>query len=57
MPNRFNQMWPFVKRDNLFKLSLFALKLWLFRVKYILKLGKHAFKNVDKFVGSNHEVG
>ena len=46
-----NQMRPVAKRDNLYTLSLFALKLWLFRLKYILKLRKHTFKNVDKFSG------
>ena len=46
-----NQMRPVAKRDNLYTLSLFALKLWLFRLKYILKLRKHTFKNVDKFFG------
>ena len=46
-----NQMQPVAKRDNLYMLSLFTLKLWLFRLKYILKLRKHIFKNVDKFFG------
>ena len=46
-----NQMRPVAKRDNLYTLSLFALKLWLFRLKYMLKLRKHTFKNVDKFFG------
>ena len=44
-----NQMRPVAKRDNLYTLSLFALKLCFFRLKYILKLGKHIFKNIDKF--------
>ena len=44
-----NQMRPVAKRDNLYTLSLFALKLCLFRLKYILKLRKHTFKNIDKF--------
>ena len=48
---------PVTKRDNLYTLSLFALKLWLFRLKYILKLRKHTFKNVDKFFGVVHVVG
>ena len=43
-----NQMRLVAKRDNLYTLSLFALKLWLFRLKYVLKLRKHTFKNVDK---------
>ena len=30
-----NQMRPVAKSDNLYTLSLFALKLWLFRLKYI----------------------
>ena len=38
-----NQMRPVAKRDNLYTLSLFALKLWLFRLKYILKFRKHTF--------------
>ena len=47
-----NQMRPVAKRDNLYTLSLFALKLCLFRLKYILKLRKHTFKNIDKiFLG------
>ena len=46
-----NQMRPVAKRDNLYTLSLFALKLWLFRLKYTLKLRKHTFKNVDRFFG------
>ena len=36
-----NQMQPVAKRDNLYTLSPFALKLWLFRLKYKLILGKH----------------
>ena len=46
-----NQMRPVAKRDNLYTLSLFALKLWLFRLKYVLKLRKHTFKDVEKFSG------
>ena len=52
-----NQMRPVEKRDNLYTLSLFALKLWLFTLKYILKLRKHTFKNVDKFFGVVPVVG
>ena len=52
-----NQMWPVAKRDNLYTLSLFALKLCLFRLKYILKLRKRTFKNIDKFFGVVHGVG
>ena len=37
------------KRDNLYTLSLFALKLCLFRSKHILKLREHTFKK--KFSG------
>ena len=44
-----NQMRPVAKRDNLYMLALFALKLCLFRLKYILKLRKHTFENIDKF--------
>ena len=44
-----NQMRPVAKRDNLYTLLLFVLKLWLFRLKYTLKLRKHTFKNIDKF--------
>ena len=46
-----NQMRPVAKRDNLYTPSLFALKLCLFRLKYILNLRKHTFKNIDKFFG------
>ena len=46
-----NQMRPVAKRDYLYTLSLFALKLCLLRLKYILKLRKHTFKNIDKFFG------
>ena len=52
-----NQKWPVEKRDNLYMLSLFALKLWLFRLKYILKLRKHTLKNLDKFFGIVPGVG
>ena len=52
-----NQMRPVAKRDNLYTLTLFALKLCLFRLKYILKLRKHTFKNVDKFFGVFPGVG
>ena len=52
-----NQMRPVAKHDNLCSLSLFASKLWPFRLKYILKLRKHTFKNVDKFFGVVHGVG
>ena len=44
-----NQTQPAAKRCNLYTLSLFALKLWLFIEKYKLKLGKRTFKNLDKF--------
>lgn len=43
-----NSMRAVAKRNNLFTLSLFASISQLFRLKYILKLGNHAFKNVDK---------
>ena len=49
IPYRINQMRPVAKRDNLYTLSLFALKLWLFRLKFMLELRERAFKNVDKF--------
>ena len=52
-----NQMRPVAKRDNLYTLSLFALKLCLFRLKYTLKLRKHTFKNIDKFFGVVPGVG
>ena len=42
---------PVAKRNNLYTLSLYALKLWLLRLRYILKLRKHTFKNLDKFFG------
>ena len=41
-----NQMRHVLKRDNLY--TLFALDLWLFILKYILKLRKHTLDNVDK---------
>ena len=46
-----NQMRPVAKRDNLNTLScaICVEIIWLFRLKYILKLRKHTFKNVDKF--------
>ena len=50
-------MRPVAKRDNLYTLSLFALKLGLFRLKYMLKLRKHTFKNVDNFFGVVPGVG
>ena len=46
-----NQMRPVAKRDNLYTLSLFVLKLCLFRLKYILKLRKHTFKKSTNFWG------
>ena len=46
-----NEMGSVAKCDNLYTLSLFALKLWFFGLKYILKVRKHSFKNVDKFFG------
>ena len=46
-----NQMRPVAKRDSLYTLSLFALKFWLFRLKYILKLRKHTFKTSTNFSG------
>ena len=52
-----NQMQPVAERDNLYTLSLFALKLCLFRLMCILKLRKHAFKNIDKFFGVVPGVG
>ena len=44
-----NQMRPVAKRENLCTLSPLALKLCFFRLKHILKLRKHTFKNVLKF--------
>ena len=32
-----NKMWPVAKRNNLYTGSLFASKLWFFRVKYSLR--------------------
>ena len=52
-----NQMLPVMKRDNLNTVSLFAMKLGLFRLKYILKLRNHTLKNVDNFFGSALGVG
>ena len=43
---RINQLRSVAKRDNLYTLSLFALKLCLFRLKCILKLRKHTFEKV-----------
>ena len=42
-------MRPVAKRDNLYMLLLFALNLWLFRLKYKFKLRKRTLENVDKF--------
>ena len=52
-----NQMRPVAKRDNLYTLSLFALKFCLFGLKHILKLKKHTFKSIDKFFGVVPGVG
>ena len=57
IPYRMNQMQAVAKRDNLYTVSLFVLKSWLFRLKYILKLRKHTFKNIDKFFGVVPGVG
>lgn len=48
-----NQMRHVVKRENLYMLSLFASKLSLFRLKYILKIKKNMpFKRRQFYAGA-----